>query len=121
MAALASEAIAPTCPCEDPTLGTAAAVGVLYKALVDQHMVSLERMEDRMPDLLPWDGLLPVRHLERPMDVALPLSFEYLPSATSCPFASSEETLDASLLAGSLKRPSDMCTYLVEDQKLAWL
>jgi hypothetical protein len=81
MAASASEGIAPTCLCEDPTPGTATAAGVAYKALVDQHMVPLERMEDRMPDLLPWDGLLLVRHLRRPTDVALSLSSEYLPSA----------------------------------------
>jgi hypothetical protein len=77
---------------------------VAYKALVDQHMVPLERMEDRMSDLLSWDGLLPVRHFGRPTNVALPLSSEYLPSAASCLFPASEETLDAFLLVGSLKR-----------------
>jgi hypothetical protein len=86
------EDIAPTCPCEDPTPGTAAIAGVAYKALVDQHMVPLEIMEDRMPDLFPWDGLLPVRHLGQSMDVALPLSSKYLPSTASCPFHASEET-----------------------------
>jgi hypothetical protein len=116
-----SEDIAPTCPCEDPTSSTAAATGVAYKALVNQHMVPLKRMDDRMLNLLSWDGLLPVRHLGRSTDVALPLSSEYLPSTTSCLFPTLEETLDASLLAGSLKRPPDMCTYLGEDQKLAWL
>jgi hypothetical protein len=121
MAALASEYITPTCPCEDPTLGTATTAVMAYKALVDQHMVPLERMEDRMLYLLPWDVLLPVRHLGQPMDVALPLSFEYLPSAASCLFPASEETLDTSLLASSLKRPPGVCTCLVEDQKLAWL
>jgi hypothetical protein len=109
------------CPCEDPTLDITAAVGVAYKALVDQHMVPLQRMEDSMSDLLPWDSLLSVRHLGRPTNVALPLSSSYLPSATSCPFPTSEETLDASLLVGSLKRPPNVCTCLVEDQKLAWL
>jgi hypothetical protein len=63
MAAPALEDIAPTSPCEDPTLGTAATAGVAYKALVDQYMVRLERMEGRMPDFLPWNGLLPMRHL----------------------------------------------------------
>jgi hypothetical protein len=53
MAASALEDIAPTCPCEDPTPGTAAVAGVAYAALVDQHMVPLERTKDRMPDLLP--------------------------------------------------------------------
>jgi hypothetical protein len=94
---------------------------VAYKALVDQHMVPLERMEDRMSDLLPWDGLLPVRHLERLTDVALPLSSQYLPFVASCLFPTSEETLDASLLTDSLKRMSNVCTCLVEEQKLAWL
>jgi hypothetical protein len=47
-------------------------------ALVDQHMVPLEGMKNRMSGLLPWDGLLPVRHLGRPKDVhvALLLSAE---------------------------------------------
>jgi hypothetical protein len=121
MAASASEDIAPTCPCEDPTLGTATAAGVAYAALVDQHMVPLERTEDRMSVLLSWDCLLPARHLRRPTDVALPLSSEYIPSAASCSFPAKEETLDASHLAGSLKRPPDVCTYLAKDQKLAWL
>jgi hypothetical protein len=52
------------------------------------------------------------------MDVALPLSFKYLPSFASYPFPALEETLGASLLAGSLKRLPDVCTCLVEDQKL---
>jgi hypothetical protein len=91
------EDIAPTCPCEDPTPGTIAIAGVVYTALVDQHMVPSELMEDRMPDLLLWDGLLPVRHMGRPTDVALLLSFEYLPSAASCLLPALEETLDASL------------------------
>jgi hypothetical protein len=34
-----SEDIALTCPYEDPTLGTGAAVEVAYTSLVDQHMV----------------------------------------------------------------------------------
>jgi hypothetical protein len=84
--ASASEDIAPTCPCEDPTLGTAAAAGVAYKALVDQHMVPLERMEDRMPDLLLGGGLLPMRHLGLPTFVAVLLSSKYLPYAASCLF-----------------------------------
>jgi hypothetical protein len=68
-----------------------------------------------MPNLLPWDGLLPVKHLGRPTDGALPLSSKYLPSATSCLFPTSKEILEASLLAGSLKQPPDVCTCLVED------
>jgi hypothetical protein len=83
---------------------------VAYAALVNQHMVPMERRDDRMPDLLPWDGLLPMRHLGRPTDVALPLSSEYLLFATSCLFPNPEDTLDASLLVGSLKRLSDVCT-----------
>jgi hypothetical protein len=63
MAALASEDIAPTCPHKDPMLGNGAAVEVAHTTLADQHMVPLEGMDDRMSDLLPWDGLLPVRHL----------------------------------------------------------
>jgi hypothetical protein len=63
MVALASEDIAPTCLCKDPTSGIVATAGVAYTALVDQHMMPLEGMEDRMSDLLPWDGLLPMRHL----------------------------------------------------------
>jgi hypothetical protein len=61
--ALTSEDIAFTCPCEDPTPSTVAAAGVAYMALVYQHMAPSEGMEDRTLDLLPWDGLLPVRHL----------------------------------------------------------
>jgi hypothetical protein len=55
-------------------------------ALVDQHMVPLEGMEDRMLNLLPWDGLPPMRHLGRLKDarVALPLSSECPPSIASC-------------------------------------
>jgi hypothetical protein len=113
------EDTAPTCPCKDPTPGTVAAIGVAYTALVDQHMVRLEGMEDRMLDLLPWDGLLPMRHFGRPTDVVLLLSSEYLPSSTSCPFPAFEETLDASLLAGSAKRPPDVYTCSIGDQKLA--
>jgi hypothetical protein len=119
MTASASEDIAPTCPCEDPTPGIAATAEVAYAALVDQHMVPLERTKDRMPDLLPWDALLPVRHWGRPMDVALPLSYEYLPSVASCSFPASDKTLDASLLAGSLIWPPDVCTCLVEVK--SWL
>jgi hypothetical protein len=63
MVALASEDIAPTCPYEDPIPGNGAATEVAYTGLADQHMVPLEGMDDKMPDLLPWDGLLPVRHL----------------------------------------------------------
>jgi hypothetical protein len=62
-AALALEDIAPTYPYEDPTLSTEAAAEVVYMALVDQHMVPLEGAEDRMPNLLSWNGLPSVRHL----------------------------------------------------------
>jgi hypothetical protein len=58
-----SKDIAPTCPYEDPTLGTGAAAEVAYTTLVDQHIVPSEGTEDRMPDLFPWGSLLPVRHL----------------------------------------------------------
>jgi hypothetical protein len=58
-----SEDIAPTCPCEDPIPGIVATTRVTYTTLVDQHMVPSEKMEDRTPDLLPWDGLRPVRYL----------------------------------------------------------
>jgi hypothetical protein len=102
------------------TMGTVATAGVAYTALVDQHMVPLGGMKGRMPNLLPWDDLLLVRHFGRPNDVALLLSSEYPPSTTSCLFPTLQETLDASPLAGSSKRSPDMCTYLVEDQKLAW-
>jgi hypothetical protein len=60
---LASNDITPTCPYEDPILGNGAAAEVSYTPLADQHKVPLEGMENRMSDLLPWDGLLPVRHL----------------------------------------------------------
>jgi hypothetical protein len=73
MVASASEDIAPTCPCEDPTPGTRAATEVACRALADQHMVPLEGMEDRMPDLLLWDDLPPLRHLGRPKDVHVAL------------------------------------------------
>jgi hypothetical protein len=81
-----SEDIAPTCPCEDPTQGTVAIARVAYMALVDQHMVPSEGMVNRTLGLLPWDGLLPVRHLGRPTDVALLLSSECLPSTASLRF-----------------------------------
>jgi hypothetical protein len=85
MVASALEDIAPTYPYKDPILGTGATGEVAYTTLVDQHMVSLEGMEDRKTDLLLRDGLLLVRHLERPKDacVALFLSFECPPSAAS--------------------------------------
>jgi hypothetical protein len=113
-------ASAPTCPYEDPTPGIVAAAGVAYPTMVDQHMVSSEKMVYRMLDLLPWDGLLHVRHLGRPMDVALLLSSECLPSAASCPFPALEETLDASLLASSSTQVPDMCTCSIGDRRLAW-
>jgi hypothetical protein len=74
-----------------------------------------------MLDLLPWDGLPHVEHLGQPTDalVSLLLSSEYPPSAASCPFPALEETLDASLLADPLKRSSDVCTCLIEDQMSA--
>jgi hypothetical protein len=53
----------PTCPCEDPTSGTRTAAGVVYTTLVDQHVVPSEGIEDRIPDLPPWDNFPPVRHL----------------------------------------------------------
>jgi hypothetical protein len=61
--ASASEDIAPTYPHEDPTPGTRATAKVQYMALVDQHMVPSEGAEDRMSNLLLWDGLPPVRQL----------------------------------------------------------
>jgi hypothetical protein len=61
-ATLASEDIVSTCPYEDPIPGNGAAIEVAYMASADQHIVPLERM-DRTPDFLPWDGLMPVRHL----------------------------------------------------------
>jgi hypothetical protein len=64
-----SENIAPTCPCEDTTPGTRAVTEMACRALTDQHMVPLEGMEDRMPNLLLWDDLPPVRHLGWPKDV----------------------------------------------------
>jgi hypothetical protein len=59
-------------------------------ALVDQHMVTLDGIEDRMSDLFPWDGLSLVEHLGQSIDarVALLLSSEYPPSAASCLFRS---------------------------------
>jgi hypothetical protein len=59
----ASKDIAPTCPYEDPTSGTEATTEVACRALADQQTVPLEGMEDKIPDLLLWDDLLPVRHL----------------------------------------------------------
>jgi hypothetical protein len=115
-----SEDISPTCPCEDPTLGTIVAIAVAYTALVDQHIVPSEGMDDRMPDLLPWEGLLPVRHLGQQMDVALLLSSECLPSTVSCMFPTFEETLDACLLVSTSKCLPDVCTYSKGGQKLAW-
>jgi hypothetical protein len=46
----------------DPIRGNGATAEVAYMASADQHMVPLEGM-DRTSDLLPWDGLLPMRHL----------------------------------------------------------
>jgi hypothetical protein len=114
---LASEDIAPTCPYEGPIPGNGAAAEVAYMTSADQHMGPLEGM-DRTLDLLPWDGLLLVRHLGQPKNarVALLLSFECPPSAPTL-----EGISDASLLADFLKRPPNVCTCLVEDQKLAWL
>jgi hypothetical protein len=90
-------------------------------ALVDQHTVPYEGMENRMPDLLPQDGLPSVRHLEQPKGthVALLVSSECPPSDASCLFLALEETLDASLLVNPSKRPSVECTCSIEDQKLA--
>jgi hypothetical protein len=70
--------IFPTCPYEDPTLGTRAAAEVAHTTLVDQHMVPSKGSEDRMPDLFPWGSLPHVRHLGRLEDahVALLLSTE---------------------------------------------
>jgi hypothetical protein len=48
----------PTCPCEDPTLGTGTAVGAAYIALVP-----LDEMEDRTSGLPPWDNSPLVRSL----------------------------------------------------------
>jgi hypothetical protein len=88
---------------------------------VDQHTVQSEGTEDRMLDLLMCDDFLPVRHLGQKKDVsvALLLSSEYLPSTASCLFLALEDTLDASLLADPSKRPPDVCTFSIEDQKLA--
>jgi hypothetical protein len=44
MATSASEAIAHTCPYEDPTRGTGTAAWVAYTTLVDQHMVPSEEI-----------------------------------------------------------------------------
>jgi hypothetical protein len=46
--------------------------------LVDQHMVPSEGTKDRISNLLSWDGLSPMRHLEQPngAHVVLPLSAE---------------------------------------------
>jgi hypothetical protein len=100
-----------------PISSNGAAVEVAYMASADQHMAPFEGM-DRTPDLLLWDGLLPVRHLGRPKDahVAFLLSSECPPSAPAL-----EGTLDASLLADFLKWSSDVCICLVEDQKFSWL
>jgi hypothetical protein len=119
--ASATEDIAPTCPCEDPTPGIGTVVEAAYATLVDQHMVPLEGIEDRMLDLLPWDGLPPVGHPGQLSDahVALLLSSEYPPSTASCPFPALEETLDASLLVDHSKQPPDMCTCSIEYQKFA--
>jgi hypothetical protein len=91
-------------------------------ALVDQHTVPSDGMENRTSVVLPWDGLSPVRHLGQPKDahVALLLSSEYPPSTASYLFPAVEETLHASLLAGSLKWPFDVCTCPIKDQKSAW-
>jgi hypothetical protein len=61
--ASALEDLARTYPYKDPILGTGAIAEVAYMPLVDQHRVPLEGMDGRMSDLLPWDGLLLVRHL----------------------------------------------------------
>jgi hypothetical protein len=92
---------------------------VAYIALVDQHTVPSKGMEDRTPDLPPYDGLLSVRHLEQPKDarVAHLVSSECPPSTASCLFPALEETLDTSLLVNPSKRPTDVCTCSIEDQK----
>jgi hypothetical protein len=114
-----SEDISPTCPCEDPTLGTIVATAVAYTALIDQHIVPSEGMDDRMPDLLPWEGLLPVRHLGQPMDVALLLSSECLPSTVSCMFPTFEETW--TLVSWSVLRNVRLTCVLIQKEVKSWL
>jgi hypothetical protein len=116
----ASEDIVPTCPCEDPTTGTGTAAEVAYTTLVDQHMIPLEGMEDRMLNLLPWVELPPVRHMGRPKDVHVALLLGLVTSSVVfCLFPTLEGTLDAFLLTDFSKLLPDEYTCSIGDQKLA--